>query len=68
LLLGVHGRVTRVVWNAIVLGVLAALFRVMAYPLLGVVFTFEMVGGVERNLFVRSPHETYSFDLLTVAL
>jgi hypothetical protein len=50
LLLGVRGRVTRLAWNAIVLGVLAALFRGMAYPLLGVVFTFEMVGGAINNL------------------
>jgi hypothetical protein len=50
LLLGIHGRVTRVAWNAIGLGVLAAFIRGMAYPLLGVVFTFEMVRGVINNL------------------
>jgi hypothetical protein len=50
LLLSVHGRFTRVAWNAIVLGVLAALIRGMAHPLLWVVFTFEMVGGAINNL------------------
>jgi hypothetical protein len=37
------------VQNTIVLGVLAALIRGVAHPLLGVVFTFKMVGGAINN-------------------
>jgi hypothetical protein len=50
LLLCIHSQIARVARDAIVLGVLAALSRGVAHLLLGVVFTFKMVGGAMNNL------------------